>query len=60
MIVAIINWLTPVPVFLLHVIALLPFIMTNVLVMMFVMMIVMMILGKRRGADKAGGYRGNG
>jgi hypothetical protein len=35
MIVPIINRLRPVPVFLLHVVALLPFIMTNILVVMF-------------------------
>ncbi len=49
MIVSIVNRLTPVPVFRLHVVALLPLVMANVLVMM----VVTVILGKRRRADKA-------
>jgi len=46
MILAIINRLRPMPVFGLHVITLLPFIMFDVVVMM----IIMMILGKHRRA----------
>jgi hypothetical protein len=48
-IVPIVNRLSPVPVFLFHVVALLPFIMANVVVVM----IVVMILGKRYRADEA-------
>jgi hypothetical protein len=56
MIVPIVNRLRPVPIFVLHVVALLPFVMVNVLLMMLVMivvmMIVMMVLGKRNRANK--------
>jgi hypothetical protein len=51
-IVPIVNQLPPVPVFRLHVVAPLPFVMASVLVMV----IVMMILGNRHSADKAGRY----
>ena len=39
MIMPVVNRLCPMPVFLFHVIALLPFVMTNVFVMMFVVMV---------------------
>ena len=48
MILPVVNRPRPVPVFLFHVVALLPFIMTNV----GVVMIVGMILGKRHGPKR--------
>ena len=58
-ILPVINWMCPVPVFRFHVVALLPFIMTNISVMMIVT-IVVMILGKRYWADEACAEGGNG